>query len=226
MFEKLGLEPSDEMLNDFSEGSLGYGHYDDRYGNGYADLSRLVTYYLRNGKEVVTLFSKDSKPVESGALQRESQAVSGPAKLIIDAIAFMAGKGPVGQDFSKASFSGSSIKEGACKDSEVYFSSALNLGKAFLEDNFVRKSGYGADTSLSTVPIQAAGFEFPKGYLFRVGKKGEIEPLRATMYCFNNEEAKDAFGWQYEECLQNEPQLRYAIEDFPDDWRLPVKTAV
>lgn len=217
VFEKLGLEPAGEMLNDFSEGSLGYGHYESRYGNGYADLSRLVTYILREGLGIDRLFALPNPDFTAEDLLGDSKKLSGPSQTILKIIA-----GIMGRDSQGGSplipNSGRSIRDGSCKDSEVYFSGAMESGRSFLRDSFICKSGYGADTKMNIVPIVAGGVEFPPGYLFRVTEQGGLEPLRATMYCFTSQEARDAFGWQYEECLNNDPFLAQAIDNFPQQW--------
>lgn len=226
VFEKLGLEPSDEMLNDFTEGSLGFGHYSPRYGNGYADLSRLVTYIAREGSGIERLVSVSNPNFTAESLLQETENLSAPVKLILKMMAGIMKRGAPAADqpFRISSFSGQSIRDGSCKDSEVYFSNSLKLGKSFQEEDiFISKSGYGADTKINVVPIVADGIEFPAGYLFRVSAKGELEPLRATMYCFNSAEARDAFGWQYAEALNNDPFLKQAIDNFPEGWNIPTR---
>lgn len=224
VFEKIGLKPSDEMLSDLSEGSLGYGHYDGRYGNGYADLSRLVTYLLRRGLSIDRLVGEGSRSFTVEQLQKESVNLPGPAKLIVKMMVGLMTDQKEEGGLRLSHFSGQSLRDGSCKDSEVYFSSALKNGKGFLKDDFVCKSGFGSDTKMNIVPITASGVEFPAGFLFRVSNNGDLEPLRATMYCFNSEEAKDAFGWQYQECLDNDPGLPKAIDTFPEGWILQRRT--
>ncbi len=224
VFEELDLEPSDEMLNDFTEGSLGFGHYSSRYGNGYADLSRLVTYVAREGLGLERLVNIKNPNITAEDLLVKAKNLSAPAELILKLMAGIIKRTKEEKEHPRMSFSGQSIRDGSCKDSEVYFSGSLKLGKSFHEGAFVCKSGYGSDTKMNTVPIDADGIEFPPGYLFRVGEKGELEPLRATMYCFNDDEARDAFGWQYEECLNNDSSLKWAIGNFPEGWNNPNRT--
>ncbi len=223
VFDKLGLEPTDEMLNDFTEGSLGYGHYSSRYGNGYADLSRLVTYVAREGFGIERLVSVKDPNFTSDNLHTEAKRLSAPAKLIIKMMAGIMEKGNqvIDQPFQIGSFSGRSIRDGSCKDSESYFSGSLGIMRCFRDGIFICKSGYGADTKINTVPIVADGIEFPPGYLFRVEGQSKIEPLRATMYCFSNDEARDAFGWQYLDALNNDFSLQRAIDSFPSGWNIP-----
>lgn len=152
-FDLAGLEISDEMLNYISEGALGRGEFNDRYGNGYADLTRLLSYCIRleNRGEIIKKLFTDFNESGLGKLKISSEKMSGPAKLVVqmtgDLLDFE-------RDSKKSDFvykkSDRTMRDGSCKDVEVYYEMALEERKYTVDDNFFyQKTSESAPTAIT-----------------------------------------------------------------------------
>ena len=60
------------------------------------------------------------------------------------------------------------------------------------------------ETSLLKRDIVVNGVRLLAGFLCKTNDQGGVEPQRATMFCFNVDDAKDAFGKQFFESQKNE----------------------
>ncbi|HOR02119.1 MAG TPA: hypothetical protein PKZ92_02570 [Candidatus Woesebacteria bacterium] len=210
LLDKAGVKVSDQVLNYISEGSLNRGkvnpEFSPRYGNGYAELTRLISYGigLQDREEIINrLFSKfDESGWEKTKTERDK--LGGPSKLVFEMIDDLIdperNQKKSDYDFFKSNFS---VRDGSCKDIEFYYEMALERGK-FKEDNdFFYQETYGARPSAITRrEIMVGGVRLPKGFLCRVSEEG-VEPLRPTMFCFSKEEAIDAYGKQYWDIYEN-----------------------
>jgi len=221
-FDLAGLKISDEMLNYISEGALGRGGFSERYGNGYADLNRLLSYGIRpkDRDEIAQkLFSYfDESALEK--LKNSSEKLAGPAKLVVEMISDLLDPE---RDSKKSDFvyskSDRTMRDGSCKDVEVYYEMALEDRKYTVDDDFFyQKTSTSTPTAITRREIVVNGVRLPKGFLCRVNPSG-VEPLRPTMFCFNKDEAIDAYGKQYYGLLKGFPKLGNLIEENSKDWQ-------
>jgi hypothetical protein len=210
LLDKAGIKVSDQVLNYVSEGSLNRGkvspEFSPRYGNGYAELTRLISHSvgLQDRKEIIDrLFSKfDESGWEKTKTEREK--LGGPSKLVFrmidDLIDSDRNQKTSDYDFFKSNFS---MRDGSCKDIEFYYEMALERGKFREDSDFFYQETYSTRPSAITRrEIVVDGVKLPKGFLCRVSEEG-VEPLRPTMFCFSKEEAIDAYGKQYWDIYEN-----------------------
>lgn len=209
VLDEAGLTLSDGLTNDFSEGLLGYGHFNERYGNGYVSLTRSLSYLVGRPPGVVqeAIFGGKVDKDRLEAIRQNIEKVGQPAKLVLEMML-----GLCDEDKDRANHinfpyqrSGLSMNDGSCKDSEAYYCGAFNNGQWSEDGVFIYKN-IGARTAITKMPIFVNGVRLPAGFLCRVGPDG-IEPLRATMFCFDSADVEDAFQWQYSNII-SEPRLR------------------
>lgn len=220
-FDLAGLKISDEMLNYISEGALGDGEFSFRYGNGYADLTRLLSYCIRSkdrGEIAKKLFS-DFNELVLEKLKSNSEKMSGPAKLVVDMIGDLLDPK---RDSKKSDFvykkSDRTMRDGSCKDVEVYYEMALEERRNTVDDDFFyQKTSESNPTAITRREIVVNGVRLSKGFLCRVNPSG-VEPIRPTMFSFNKDEAIDAYGKQYYGLLRDSPRLGDLIERNSKNW--------
>jgi len=219
-FDLAGLKISDEMLNYISEGALGNGNFSDRYGNGYADLTRLLSYGIRskNRDEIVKKLFSDFNELASEKLKMSSQKLNGPAKLVIEMINDLVDpeRGNKKSDFAYKK-SDRTMRDGSCKDVEVYYEMALEERKYTVDNDFFYQKTSSVPTAITRREMVVDGVRIPKGFLCRVNYLG-VEPLRPTMFSFNKDEVIDAYGKQYYGLLEDFPGLGDLIERNSKNW--------
>lgn len=219
-FDLAGLKISDEMLNYISEGALGNGNFSDRYGNGYADLTRLLSYGIRskNRDEIVKKLFSDFNELASEKLKMSSQKLNGPAKLVIEMINDLVDpeRGNKKSDFAYKK-SDRTMRDGSCKDVEVYYEMALEERKYTVHNDFFYQKTSSVPTAITRREMVVDGVRIPKGFLCRVNYLG-VEPLRPTMFSFNKDEVIDAYGKQYYGLLEDFPGLGDLIERNSKNW--------
>jgi hypothetical protein len=211
LLDESGIKISDQVLNYISEGSLKSGccspEFSSRYGNGYAELTRLLSYCVRlqDRQEIINkLFSSFS---ESGweKIKEKKDKLTGPSRMFFNMIDDLIDPNRKQQrsDFNYYK-NVLSMRDGACEDIESYYEDALERGKYKRDDSFFYQETY--ESALSAITrreIVVNGVRLPRGFLCRVSEKG-VEPLRPTMFCFSKDEAIDAYGKQYWKAYKND----------------------
>jgi len=222
IIELLGQEQLSNYFRDsISEGLLGGGSergFSNRYGNGFAELTRGVSACIGRtySDTMMRLFGDPQKHIskevrthwELASLQHPNPAIREFFSLLSQ-VCFEQFEEthpedtgiieyPMTHDFR-------SFRDGSCKDAETYFLTSEGDQVRDVEGVFLEKK-YGAVTALTTAPISVNHVTLPKGFLVRLvrntdGKITAIQPLRLTMFAFDQETAKNAYGWQYEETV-------------------------
>ncbi len=204
--ELAGLPLSERLHDAFTERPES-NHYQSRYGNGYADITRTAYSVLGLGRESASLalFGEVVDEAQVTTLRAAAERLEeGPAKtaLTIMCNVLQPQNPPEGALVFEKYTGGIGTKNDACKDVEVQFGRA-HAGNAITEDAvFYSKNRNGAITSLNKVPIYVAGVEIPAGSVCRLNTAADgtiqVEPMRLTMFnTASNAQALDAFGNQY-----------------------------
>ena len=208
--DNAGLKLHDDVINRVTEGMVGIGGYNDRYGNGYADITRLLAILVRDERtdqRMDRIFSEwDLTKVSS--LGEGARGLGKPAKLVLEMVSDLAENANASTHSLR--LSKRSIVSYACKDAELYYYTAITGEEsdrvhAWEEGAFLYKD-FGGKTAIATQTVTINGVAFPPGFLFRPVEDG-FEPLRATAFCFSVDEAKDAFGKQFFENQKASPRL-------------------
>jgi hypothetical protein len=210
LLDEAEIKVGSQMLNYMSEGSLNRGGFDPefsfRYGNGYAELTRLISHCvgLQDREEIINkLFGKFN---EAGweKIKTKRDKLNGPSKVFFDMVGDLIDPN---RDQKKSDYtffkSKFSIRDGSCKDIEYYYEMAYEDSKFRRDNDFFYQETYSTSPSAITRrEIMVGGVKLPKGFLCRVNEEG-VEPLRPTMFCFSKEEAIDAYGKQYWDTYEN-----------------------
>lgn len=221
-----GLVPSRYMISAISEGGCGGRNYSSRYGSGFSELSRVVTSLFGNaGVERLFDIEENEEDEEDVRTSEEivkkirvikevmsSFEIDEGAKLILEQISGLVlrdGKGE--NDFRYYSSRLGLHGNGACEDSESYLVSEVGDRETNQDENFVYFYGGsrvingsydvfdGYMLAMSRREISVNGVDLPPGFLCRVSEDGmKVEPVRASMFCFEEDEAQKIFGKQYE----------------------------
>lgn len=210
---------SPRIIDSLSEGYIpsdDYNKFDSRYGNGYADITRLLSSCIgRDIESIKTILWDDPDHNISSVdqenwlnLSKESQSftVREFFRILVsvcsdefteqdkemDTIPHYAAKKII------------SYRDGSCKDAESYYCTADSARLIQSSPNFLEKCGYGVNTALVLSPIYVHTTLLSPGHLVKLDKDelGNItgvQPLRCTMFMFEESEAKSAFGTQYED---------------------------
>lgn len=210
LLDESGIQVSNHVLNYISEGSLHKGEFNpefnNRYGNGYAEVTRLLSYCVRleDRQEIIKkLFSSFS---DSGweKIKDKKDRLTGPSKVFFEMINDLIdpNRKQKKSDYAyhKSEFA---MRDGTCRDIEYYYEVAYWENESLRDKNFFYQKTYSSGPSAITRrEIVVDGVRLPKGFLCRVCKEG-VEPLRPTMFCFSKDEAIDAYGKQYQYIYEN-----------------------
>jgi hypothetical protein len=210
---KLVLAP---RLRNILIGRENHTDYDPRYGSSYSELTRELAKivndpnrgvdHLFEGGNIQALKAIDEMDVDKiqpesarqvFSLLSQSLRRSADAELTTDLPATMRSRG---------------MQAGACKDAEYYFLADMKVheGISYQEvgDSHVpmlhKSSGY--DTALSVLPVMYNGVVLPRGSLFQINRQDESTTytfVRVTAFAFDQDTARDAFGWQYREAISH-----------------------
>ncbi len=203
---------------------------EDRYGNGYAWLTRELAKSINRPEREVSFLKGDTSKI-----QQLEYTGDPAADLVIDLIKQVYSRGDFRSDVPKTEET-VQMKDGNCKDAEVYFSDAQRMAGSSVKmkvngKNFLHKK-HGAETYINTESILFNGVELPPGFIF--GRMGDNEGyylrpsrgddggfyvMRATAFCFDDPaKAFEVFGSAMvsgvtEETTEN---LKQDIADFPN----------
>jgi hypothetical protein len=209
-FSSANLTLSERLQSSIFESEENHS-YSDRYGNGYADLSRKIAEQVGKSKKdiVSNIFQNETVETAERKINKlPNLSIRSPAGLLFNMLKNLFSNKEESDKEEKYQLSNErSIKDGSCKDAETYYASAKTYERGsnrtviYENEDFIIKSGYGAETAMLKEQRTFFGITFPSGYLFHL-KNNELRPLRPTMACFSEELAKDAFGWQYNETIK------------------------
>lgn len=217
------LTPSRYMISAITEGGCGGRGYNPRYGSGFSELSRVVTSFfgeVDEGRLFDIKEDEDDIGVSEEVVEKVKNLkevintfeIDGGAKLILDQITEMVLKDKKEEGGFEYYVSKLGLHSyGACEDSEFYLVSETNEYKTQEDDNFVyfygggRISGGDYDVfgrymlAMARRGILVNGVELPSGFFCRVSEdRKKVEPVRASMFCFEEDEASKIFGKQYD----------------------------
>ena len=204
-----------------TEGSY---EFSSRYGNGYADVTRLLSMCIGKDTESVAdliwndpdhrLTQGDKHHWQKLAADSNSAPVREFFRLLNDVCFTQYDQTEDSAETTESQyphFKKSKIisyRDGSCKDAENYYCEASTEKLVQSSQYFLEKQNSGSGTALVLSPIVVGGVVLQPGHLVKLEKDKEqkiigIQPLRFTMFMFSNEEARDAFGWQHTETLEN-----------------------
>lgn len=214
ILDEAGLILSDRMLTSLME--IEGGHFDNRYGNGYADMHRQLGYlfhpkHMQN--RVTEIFANfDPQKAQKILDILETRNVRSSSRLWLLTAVSMLGMGKKNEAAPKFGYyeSGLSMKgDGACEDGEFY--AVTPWEQKHQDDSFFyfyqRPTHH--DTldnfhmSINTAEIEVDGVRLPPGFFCRVSKdRKHVEPVRLSMYGMPIEDARDAFGEQFDKVIK------------------------
>lgn len=170
---------------------------DDRYGNGYAWLTREIAKSINRLDKELSVIKGDSGKV------LEIQPTGDPVvDLAIGLIKQLETRSELVSDIPITG-DAVSMRGGSCKDVEVYFSDSKNIQGEFQEIEINGKKfwhkNHGAPTYINTEPVVFNGINLPAGFVFgRSDAPNEDKGfylMRATAFCFDDaDKAFEAFG--------------------------------
>lgn len=209
-FESLGLRLLPQLRNAFTEAEA----IGTRFGHGYAYLTReiakLVDDTERSIRHMFDVQDANGREDEHAVLRKLAQ-LSGEgsteaARMVSDMLKDIAnrqlGEAPLAGVDTRMALPASDkrieIKDGSCKDIEVY----LTDGR-ILEGTPLLRSSYIVPTAMCLEPTLFNGVRLPAGSLFRVQDDGTYLFMRITSFAFSPEEALEVFGAQEAEGRAN-----------------------
>jgi hypothetical protein len=205
--ERAGLVFSDRLLDALQGHNHRYGDFSTRYGNSYAELSREVAKLINDPKRSLRhLFNQDDAEVVDAILGMDSADLkSTPTRVLVSLM-----QHALGRDSAKAHASSIRVHVGAvqmnsgsCKDAETYFGQSSTTGDLSVSpDKVMLHKSSGEKTAINLEPVVYNGVELPPGCLFQVHADGYTF-VRLTSFCFEEDDAADAFTWQYKETVRN-----------------------
>jgi hypothetical protein len=214
------LAPGRHFVSAISEGGCGNDRaFNSRYGNGFAELTRLISTYV--GKDTGDwIFEDGSFEIAKIDILRKTKnagEMDEGAGMVLDLLSQVILKDSDGENSFDYYRSGLGLHgSGACEDSEYYLISEKDEGKIDVDNNFVYFYGHDRLSkgdydvfgeymmAMSKKEMVVNGVKIPPGFLCRVSEdKTRVEPLRASMFCFEEKEARRIFGSQYDK-FENE----------------------
>ncbi len=213
---KKHLSPTFE--NSLSEGYIPtdtYNKFETRYGNGYADITRRLSSCIGRDIETVKtiLWNDPDHKISTSDTQQwlalSEQSPSIPVREFFRLLHDVCCDQNSEQDNEMNSIPHYAAKkiisyrDGSCKDAESYYCTADSEKLIQQRPEFLEKCGYGVNIALVLSPIYVQSTLLNPGHLVKlvkdeVGNITGVQPLRCTMFMFEESEAKDAFGTQYE----------------------------
>lgn len=209
-----GLVITDSLRQILESISTPQGAYDSRYGNNYSELTREVAKMIGNSNRGIGRFFDDS----DGDAEKKLSSINvdtidnEPARLLYSLMQQSISPNRNTEASDIPVFNGRvHMKDSSCKDAEVYFSGSIGEGKFSVHDvggkKMLHKHSGGA-TAINLEPIMYKGVEIPAGGLFQRHYDNESETtsyvfVRITSFAFEDDQARDAFTWQYAENTRN-----------------------
>ncbi len=210
---------SPRIIDSLSEGyipSEDYNKFDARYGNGYADITRLLSSCIGHDIESIkTILWDDPDHKISSADQKKwlelaNESPSLTAREFFRTLVSICSSEFIPEDTEIAHVPRYpakkiiSYRDGSCKDAESYYCNADATKLTQPNAHFLEKCGFGVNTALVLSPIYVHTTLLNPGHLVKLEKDASgtitgVQPLRCTMFMFEDTEAKDAFTTQYEE---------------------------
>jgi len=216
---------SPRLENSLSEGGIAMERRDkfsNRYGNGYADITRLLSTCI--GRDLATvklqLWDDEDHRISNDNTKHwrtlSQESTSAPVReffRLLYAVCTVHNT-----EFESPEMTNDipqfnmkqivSYRDGSCKDAETYYCGASPENFNRSSSLFLEKVGRGVNTALVLSPISVGGVLLQPGHLVKLSKDADgaisaIQPLRPTMFMFSEEEARDAFGSQYEDTCNN-----------------------
>ena len=188
-FEKAGLQLSDSLTGIITETRL-----EKRFGHAYATVTREVAKLVNNRSySLDRLFDTSDGAAEDKI--RALQSVDDPAaQVVIDLLKGIVDRTPEapGQPNLPTSEHMIDMRDGSCKDIEVYFDPR---GRVTENEVALHKSTYKVPRYITMQPVYLNGVRLPAGTLLAKENDGYLM-LRVTGFAFANNVALDAFGPQ------------------------------
>lgn len=210
-FDEQGLALNGRLRDSFAE----VGRIERRYGHGYSEITREVAKLVNDRNRGYSSLFEDDGAV-SDKIRSMSEATDPAAKAVIDMLKDTVDRVESAEDMQELPVSKSRVelRDGGCKDAEVYIADSNEISHAedgsplFLQSTYKRKS------VLTLQPTLLSGVRIPAGALLAVENDGYLL-MRLTGYSFTPEEAAVVFGAQEAENRQN--SARYGNRSFSVD---------
>jgi hypothetical protein len=208
--EKSDLVMTDKLKEIFEGKSRSGGSYDSRYGNNYSEITRELAKLIgKPEKGASALFENDSEETFNALQAMHIDEIQNePAKIFFSLLKQSLDPTRNIADSDVPVFNGEiQIKDSGCKDAELYFTDSVSmLQYSFHEIGNVPMlhKHSGGKTAINLKPIMYKGVEIPAGGLFQRHIDGNTKEtsyafIRITSFAFNDQQAADAYTWQYEE---------------------------
>jgi hypothetical protein len=194
--------------------SISRNAYDSRYGNNYSELTREVAKIIGvRSRGVGELFEDPNGSTEEALRLIDLAGINnGPTRLLFSLLQQSIAPDRNIDQSDVPVFNGEiSAKAGSCKDAELYFAESIDEGKYSVHDvngiKMLHKHS-GVKTAINLETVMYKGVEIPAGGLFqrhfdKESKTTSYAFIRVTSFAFNQEEAADAFTWQYDENVRS-----------------------
>lgn len=219
---------SPKLENSLSEGYLNKDDtykFSTRYGNGYADITRLLSSCIGRDEETIKTMiweDPDHKISQDDMKQWLSLSNESPSPATREFFRTLHNVCSQNSDIKNPEIPTHSrytaakvisYRDGSCKDAESYYCNADTSKLKQSSPDFLEKCDYGVSTALVLLPIYVNSTLLKPGHLVKLVKDPDgnitgVQPLRCTMFMFNENEAQDAFGSQYEQTKERLDHLQ------------------
>lgn len=193
-FEKAGLTPSQRIKDSFME----LGEMDDRWGQGYADLTREIGKLVNDQeRSLKRLFEAEDEVALQQAVASLEDIEDPAAQVVVEMLRGVATRDAGSNDGVALPVSKERIevRDGSCKDAEVYIVGGVSPYEGPDEELLFLDSSYKEPSTLTLRQTVLNGVRIPAGSLLAKREDGYLL-LRVTSFAFTPEQAATVFGSQ------------------------------
>ncbi|MBC7708320.1 hypothetical protein H7Y63_03785 [Polaromonas sp.] len=207
VFDSVDLSLNSRLQDSFAE----VGHIEKRYGHGYSELTREVAKLVNDRNRGYDKMFADSQSITEQISNLPN--TNNPAAQIVINMLRESVTRPGDPELTELPVSHArvEIKDGGCKDAEVYIAAGDDI--AYAEDGspLLLKSTYKRPSVITLKETVFNGVRLPAGALLAVEDEGYVF-MRLTAFSFDAVEASEVFGAQDAENRSTTPSYAYGAE--------------
>lgn len=205
--ESAGLSLNERLRDSFAE----VGSIEKRYGHGYADITREIAKLVNDPERPLDSFFETED--DQSTLQKLAQMELPDEQAANTALALLKGlaearlgqgDGSEGVPELQSSTQRINMKDGSCKDIEVYIADGGPVQPEDGTEPVFWRSTYSRPGVMTLKPVKLNGVVLPTGSLLATEDDGYLF-MRVTSFAFDRETAQQVFGAQNYENEQNSP---------------------
>lgn len=218
-----GLAPSAKLSSILAEQHESSSDYDKRYGGSYSELSREIAKYVNNPERSLgIIFEGDEDQIRQSLESIDIGTITNePARILIAMLRLSVSRSQEAvRDSELPVFEGTiSMRDKSCKDAETYYLGSFVQHKysmSVVGEKPMLHKHFGGETSINLEPVVYKGIEIPAGGLFQRHQDEQSNVsyafVRMTSFALSEQDAPDAFTWQYTETIKNRPGTKPSRE--------------